>query len=394
MKILEWGIYLIALCLPLYLVRFKIFNIPTTVLEIMIYILFIVWLIKVFKFGKFKRLLTTHCSLFIAVLLILIGLSLATVFSSDLRTSAGIWKAWFIDALLFFIILITTIKTSKQIKNVLYAFVSSGFIVSVISLIYLIQGKLDATGRLQAIYNSPNYLAMYIAPALIVGFGLWILVKNRLGKILLFIVLCSLFITLCCTQSFGAYMGIITALCFGLILYLYKLEKKKLIYGVIFLGLIVILILSYSKFTSEQGKLSLNARLTIWQKAWQIFKANPILGIGPGTFEDYFPPYPEWGVPQPHNFYLAFLLQTGIIGFIGFIWLLVWFFRKGFKMFSIQHSAFGILLMMVMIYILVHGLVDTQYWKNDLSIIFWLIIGLMVILSRHSLLARSGSSIS
>jgi len=25
-------------------------------------------------------------------------------------------------------------------------------------------------------------------------------------------------------------------------------------------------------------------------------------------------------------------------------------------------------------YILIHGLVDTTYWKNDLSIIFWLVI--------------------
>lgn len=28
-----------------------------------------------------------------------------------------------------------------------------------------------------------------------------------------------------------------------------------------------------------------------------------------------------------------------------------------------------------MIYALVHGLVDTTYWKNDLALMFWLIIG-------------------
>jgi len=29
-----------------------------------------------------------------------------------------------------------------------------------------------------------------------------------------------------------------------------------------------------------------------------------------------------------------------------------------------------------MIVLLVHGLVDTPYFKNDLSVLFWLIIGL------------------
>ncbi|TSC53324.1 MAG: hypothetical protein LiPW39_336 [Parcubacteria group bacterium LiPW_39] len=32
--------------------------------------------------------------------------------------------------------------------------------------------------------------------------------------------------------------------------------------------------------------------------------------------------------------------------------------------------------MAVMVYILVHGLLDTTYWKNDLALIFWAIIAL------------------
>jgi O-antigen ligase len=83
-------------------------------------------------------------------------------------------------------------------------------------------------------------------------------------------------------------------------------------------------------------------------------------------------------VPQPHNLYLAFLLQTGIIGFIGFILLLFWFFRAG-----IMNHESGIILMSVMVYILVHGLVDTTYWKNDLAVIFWLVIGLMVTIKKE-----------
>jgi hypothetical protein len=35
-------------------------------------------------------------------------------------------------------------------------------------------------------------------------------------------------------------------------------------------------------------------------------------------------------------------------------------------------------------YILVHGLVDTTYWKNDLAVMFWIIIGMMAIIKKES----------
>lgn len=362
MKVINWGIYLIIFCLPLYLVRFKIFGIPTTVLEILIYILFIFWLIKGFRFGEFKKLFIIHYPLLITIILIFIGISLATIFSSDLRVSAGIWKAWFIDPILFFIVLITTIKNPQQIRKVLYSLFLSGLVVSIIALIYLICGKLDPSGRLQAFYTSPNYLAMYLAPALIIGLfskKIYFLIPSLFCAISLFF-----------TYSYGAWLGIIAALGFGLFLYCFKLKKIEL--AVLFLCLFILAGLFLGYFALSFRIVSFNARLIIWQKALEIFKTNPIIGIGPGTFGNYFPASPEGNIPQPHNIFLAFLLQTGIIGFIGFAWLLVWFYKTPLS--GVKNT--NTVLIAIMTYMLVHGLVDTTYWKNDLSVIFWLIIAL------------------
>jgi len=120
--------------------------------------------------------------------------------------------------------------------------------------------------------------------------------------------------------------------------------------------------------------------LLIWQKSLEIFKSYPFIGIGPGTFHDYFLPYPKWGVPQPHNVYLAFLVQTGLVGFIGFIWLLVWFYKNGLEIYKKRKTT--VVLMSVMTYFLIHGLIDTVYWKNDLAVFFWLIIGIMEIIKK------------
>lgn len=379
-KILEWGIYLVVFSLPLYLVRLRIFSIPTNVLEAIVGVLFLLWLI----YGGFKRIkrgVKGFKEVVLPIILILIGVSLATIFSWDLRVSAGIWKSWFVVPLLFFIILVTSIKEPSQVKKIFYAFIFSGLVVAIISLVYLIQDNLDGQGRLQGPYGSPNHLAMYLAPASILGFGLWTIGKKRLEKILLLIVSCFLFYVLWHTYSFGAWIGIIAGLGFGLFLYLQNLNKKKLTWLVVVLGIVLILTLVYLKgFVLPEGGRSFDARFVIWQKAWQVFKMYPVIGIGPGTFQDYFPLYPKWGVPQPHNLYLAFLLQTGLIGFIGFIWLLSWFFHPSPKA---SDDKLKLIVLMAMTYILTHGLVDTTYWKNDLATMFWLFIGLMTILKKE-----------
>ncbi len=380
MKLLVWGIYLITFCLPLYLMRFKFLTIPTTFLEISIYVLFAFWLIQRLVTGKLKN--QRFKKIILAVILIFIGVSLATIFSSDLKTSAGIWKAWFIDPLLFFIVLVSVVRTNKQIKGVMHSLFLSGAGIAIISLIYLTLEKMDPAGRLQAIYNSPNYLAMYLAPALIIGF--WIVTQNMLYsgtkkrgflKIYPWILTAIIITALLFTNSYGAYISIILAIGIGLLIKLFK-PRKRAAWGVLITIVVLIVILGAFSVTAKSS--SLGARLIIWEKGFQIYVQHPVLGIGPGTFGNYFPPYPQWGVPQPHNIFLAFLIQTGVIGFLGFIWLLVWFFKTGFK--KLKSNPLSISLISLMSYTLIHGLVDTTYWKNDLAMIFWIITGLMLVL--------------
>jgi len=61
-----------------------------------------------------------------------------------------------------------------------------------------------------------------------------------------------------------------------------------------------------------------------------------------------------------------------------FISLIVNFFVLIFKKIKrdVSSRRFFLALGAAMIVLLVHGLVDTPYFKNDLSVLFWLIIGL------------------
>ena len=42
----------------------------------------------------------------------------------------------------------------------------------------------------------------------------------------------------------------------------------------------------------------------------------------------------------------------------------------------------GILFLAMMVCILVHGLVDTTYWRNDLAVVFWAVIAANFYLSK------------
>ena len=372
-KTINFIIYLIVFSLPLYLVHFKIVWIPVTILELMIYALFIIWL----SYFIIKKEKITDSKFYLPLLLIFIGATISTLFSSDIQVSAGIWKAWFIAPMLFFIVIINSIKTKKQIKNIILTLTLSGFIVALIALFYWFNKDLTYDFRLQAFYNSPNYLAMFLSPVLILSFYLYFIIKNKILKILLIIDYLLLITVIYLTYSYGAWLGLIGAAIFILIFLKFKLR-----YLFLFL-LIIILFFSFQASSYKfQGFLdfsypSLKSRLVIWQSSWEIIKDHSFIGIGPGMFQKYyldeqinFELYPEWAVPQPHNIFLAFWLQTGLIGLIGFFWLIIIFFR------NYKPKILSSILLCVMIYILIHGLIDTTYWKNDLSVIFWLIIAL------------------
>ena len=422
-KNIKYGVYAVIFLMPLYLLRFSIFGIPTTVLEIMIYLLFSIWVLdqvgrnnfrsalapNAQGLGSFSRFGKSNFILLIGIALLFLGLILSTLHSSDPETSLGIYKGWFFDPLLFFIVFISVIKKTEHIKLSLTSWVFSGVAVSLISIFYLLNNELTFDGRLKAFYISPNYLAMYLAPVfLIVLFflnnnlsflrrqestattndNLRMIKKISNIQYPIFIIIIS--IPLFFTYSYGAFLGIFA----GVIWLFHKTRTchfSKIPILIIFIAFISITAVKFNQIINSEGRSSFHSRLMIWNVSSEIIKDNPIFGIGPGTFQEVYlsyserfnEPYLEWAVTQPHNTFLAFYLQTGLIGFIGFILILFWFFHLGLKCKNnnIQYPISNIPIIL-MIYILVHGFVDTMYWKNDLSLMFWLVLGLFLISSQ------------
>lgn len=383
-KITEYLIYITVFSLPVYLVRFSIFGIPTNALEILMLAVFASWLIfpepsswKILELSSRKRIL-------LCLGLIFAGLVLSTLMNKNYAAGFGIIKSWFVLPWLFAWIALAAIPEGER-KNIFLAYYLSALSVASISLAYYFFGAITFDGRLQGIFNSPNYLAMYLAPAIFIAVAEMQSAKIKMQKdnvklkIIFFIAsVILILIVFYLTLSYAAWLAVGASLAI-----VHFIKNKKI--GLRAATIVVLILLSIfisqrntEKFNNfeKYSRSSLESRMIIWRSASKLLGDNVVFGIGPGNFQNkyleyqkYFPPYLEWAVPHPHNLYLAFWLYGGMLSIAGFIALILFWFREVIKK---EKNSLWAISFAVMLYFLLHGLVDTTYFKNDLAVIFWL----------------------
>jgi len=387
-KLTKILIFTTIFLIPSYLIRFSIFGFPTNVLEILIYSTFISYLFEKPAI-KWKELYENYKVYIFSIALIFIGLILSTLANQNYREGVGIIKGWFFNPILFSFILISALKEQKHVDVILKTLYFSAFSVSLVALEYFFYGHLTYDGRLQAFYGSPNYLAMFLAPSIFIGLYLFKIqsrileTKLKIKNFVIPVTLLLISFIIYLTHSYTAWISIILSLL--IIGFITKKLNKK----ILAISASIVLITFLTQINNPKLKdifserSSLSSRIIIWKSSVLMIKNNPIFGIGPGNFQNkyleyqkYFPPYLEWAVPQPHNLYLAFWLQSGAMGLIGLIALIYFWLKKTTKeIFSNQkNSAVLAVSLGIIIYILLHGFFDTTYWKNDLALIFWMII--------------------
>lgn len=381
--------YVVIAMMPLYLVRFGLFNIPTNILEIAIILCSALWLAGNYKNLRLKDFFIPKF-LVIGITLIIAGAILSIAGSDDMRTGLGILKGWFLLPIFFSWLFFSTLKKEAGVEKTFLAIYFSATVVSVISLGYKLSDQLTFDGRLSAFYLSPNYLAMFVTPGIIFGLFLFAdsFLQSKFSKktILYAVSLSILLLTLYFTYSYGSWIALSASVFIAFSIYL---PRKKLFMGTMFL----IILLGATFFTQAnsqhllsiiQGdqRSSLSSRKMIWQASFEMLRQHPFVGIGPGNFQQQylllqkdFPPYLEWAVPQPHNIFLAFWLQTGLLGLTGFVLLMIVLIKNLFLLLKNKKGQPNAgPLFVFFIYTAICGMIDTPYWKNDLSFLFWICV--------------------
>ncbi|NCU41582.1 MAG: hypothetical protein EOM19_02550 [Candidatus Moranbacteria bacterium] len=397
-----------------YLIRFEFFSLKTNMLDVLlcIHILFLFFFLFAYKNTKKEEIIQNiqqNIFFYGGSFLLFTGLFLSALGGGIQSTEWGIIKSWFILPFLFSF-LFFLVNTKKRIfLEALQWYGMGAFGVAVFALggeIFLDKG-VTYDLRLRGWFESPNHLAMILSPAFLffwIQFRCKIFFKTSIftSRILLCI-LGILGVVILLTKSHGAILSLIVTLSFIECFFRISTTKSNFFllctkYKKYFLGILISVLFlgggsffvweQFSQKEAFQEQSSFASRIVIWRVAWNISIDHWFFGIGPGNFQEkyleyqiYYPPYPEWAVPQSHNIFLAFWLQTGLLGFLGFILLFfssmyragksILYLQKKEKKSSLMLALFGFSFCIVT---LLWGMVDTLYWKNDLSLLFWFII--------------------
>lgn len=387
------GLLLIVAFLPSYLLRFQIAGIPITVLEGMILITTLTWIIQHRydwkKIGasviKGKLPPTPYHRWFIATIFLLIAATISIFVSTDTRAAMGIWKAYFVEPLLFFSVFISTVKTDADKKQIIWALLLGTLPITIFAIIQKFTGWLIPnpfwqaveTRRVTSFFGYPNAVALYVAPLMPLAIYLW---NRRLTqKILLTIILASGFLAIIFAQSTGAIIALT-----GTILIFDLVNKKTRLYAI---GAFIIAATLFFATPLKQPLanevlfqgISGQLRLNMWGETVEMLKTSPFLGAGLANYQTSVKPWHilRWAeiYLYPHNLFITFWSETGLLGLFAFLWLIILFFKKIIA----KYSRLSLALSAAMLIILIHGLVDVPYFKNDLSVMFWILMGLAAV---------------
>lgn len=400
--IVAWQRFTLALALlffllPTYLIRFHLGPLPSTLLEVMILILFSVWLIQQrhTAFPTLQRLYRQHRSLFIAVDLFLLAATISIFTAVSLRPALGEWRAFYIEPFLVFLMLVTTVKTKKGLHTILYALIFSGFVTSLLAIYQHFTGWMvpysfwanRSTYRVTAWYGFPNGVGLFLAPLIPIAIYLtkeqWKKTTRRtylLTATLLLFIPAALF-AIWYAKTTGAIVGLVTGI--GLLLIIWKKTRYyTLAFGII--GIIGIIFMPDNALKKELlfRDPSGSRRLDMWAETTEYLRQHPLAGTGIASYEEKIAPYRiDRRIEvfhHPHNLLLTMWVNLGLLGLIGFLLILVWFYRVGFQ--SLKYpSPLPIFILGAMTAYLTTGLVDSPYIKNDLSLLFWLFPAVLLI---------------
>lgn len=405
---LLWATAALLAFLPSYLIRFSLGPMPMTALEAMILILFAVWFIKL-KFRKEKlnnpiKILENKKWTW-PILAWLSFAIISMLISPDLRAAAGIFKAYFFEPLLFLLVLSSVVKTKKDLEIIFYALGFSALYISAFAIYQKFTGfaipnpiwQAAETRRVTSFYGYPNAIGLYLAPIIVLYVG-WIISKFQVSnfkfKKTLILNLKQLFFQLpvivfsslavIFARSEGAYVGILAGL-FFLGLMTKKLRWPTAALAIIFV-LVIALVPQFRHYTAEQITFQNDSgvvRQIMWRETWQMLHDRLLSGAGLAGYQETFASYHKAKYIEiylyPHNIFLNFWSEIGLGGLIVFLLIIIKFFKDTIKKFLATRQPLFITLSAVMVTILVHGLVDVPYFKNDLAILFWLLIGLSLL---------------
>ena len=381
------GVYFLVLLAPLA---------PTMALAGLSMLIIFSLVIKSIIDANFKWRITGTGFLLLAFLFVyLIG----AINSFSMIKSLSIWAIYAAFIFSFFMI-INLIRDRKQLKHLLVTFVFSGLLVCLYGIAQYVFGWdtqqawmdeemfSDIKMRIYSTLENPNVLGEYILLVLPAAIGLMWTSKKMWQKITYAGISGIMLVALIMTFSRGCWVGLMAAAAVFITFAAGKLWGLALIALPVIPAILPESIINRFTSIGDMKDSSTSYRVYIWMGTLAMIKDFWLCGIGMGeeAFKSVYPFYSYNGIvaPHSHNLFLQILVESGAVGIILFVGIMIFFFKRMMTGYQAGGGKGKVLPTMMTALaagvcgFLVQGMFDNCFYNYRVMLIFWQVIAMAV----------------
>jgi O-antigen ligase len=383
--------WLMALALamsPAYVVHPHLGKLPTSLLELVLLLALVVGFVAFWHELPWRNPYTWPAAL------LLVAATISVFAAPDLRAAAGIWKAYFIEPALAGLVIAAMARRRDRARLLLLGLGVAGSVIAIANIlraglaVFAYHDYNTVTPPVW-IYNSGNAIPLYLEPLFAFALALLFFSDDRREQVLAgaFAVLAALAVFVSFSRAGWLTLGVLVLLMALLTRWRWIVAGAAvLVGGALFAGSHSVRhrILVEFDFSSKDNTVAL--RWQLWRSTWNMLTHHPIFGAGLSGFKQVLDGYrvPEYreNLIYPHNLVLNFWSETGLLGLAAILWLLVQVGRvaaRGLRVAGqpwVRALTLGMIGMLVAI--VLHGMVDVPYFKNDQALAFWALIALQL----------------
>jgi len=358
-----------------------------------------------FKCEKFEIFLLLY------FLICIISVAGSTLFTLSLK---GFFKTFIY--LSFYLSIVHHLKYNR--KNIIPILLSLAACVTFESLIGLSQNfvkvaeisgwqdtsRLNPEEVMTRVYGTlqplnPNLLGGYLVASITSVFGMcaYYFLEKKYKRGIAFLLLSGLSsLVIFLTGCRGAYiaLGLIYLLIFLLSLKFFWAEYKKYYFYLlsVLVSFCTFILLTISSIRARifsifamRADSSNSFRFNVYQAGLEMFKDNWLLGIGVGNqnFREIYGLYMKTGFDalSTYNIYLEIAVESGIFALITFIIFISTLLIHGVNLIkkstNYQDIIFASVAMVSICGVLIHGVVDTVFFRPQIQVVFWTMVAIL-----------------